>query len=171
GSSGPPPSFSRCRVAAVLYPGWPFAETELSQPEIPTPSRCIPWWTGSAPSSEGARLDAAVGAFAASHPEVPRPFDLGDVPDDVARDWGFSGHVRQRGWLSPSGVVAGQSARRTTTVPRWRPNTGRSMTEITRTGEWETLGKHFQGLRDVHLRELFADDPYRGSRLTLEDDG
>jgi glucose-6-phosphate isomerase len=33
---------------------------------------------------------------------------------------------------------------------------------------WSALGAHFEKLRDVHLRQLFADDRQRGERLTLE---
>ncbi len=33
---------------------------------------------------------------------------------------------------------------------------------------WVALGKHSAALRDVHLRTLFASDPSRGERLTLE---
>jgi glucose-6-phosphate isomerase len=31
---------------------------------------------------------------------------------------------------------------------------------------WKNLEKHYQKLRDVHLRQLFADDPARGERMT-----
>jgi glucose-6-phosphate isomerase len=33
---------------------------------------------------------------------------------------------------------------------------------------WRALEKHFQAIQHVHLRELFADDPTRGERLTAE---
>ena len=33
---------------------------------------------------------------------------------------------------------------------------------------WRALEAHHGRIRDVHLRELFADDPDRGERLTLE---
>ncbi|HEV7733346.1 MAG TPA: glucose-6-phosphate isomerase [Candidatus Binatia bacterium] len=33
---------------------------------------------------------------------------------------------------------------------------------------WKALGAHYQQIRDVHLRTLFADDAKRGERLTLE---
>ncbi len=33
---------------------------------------------------------------------------------------------------------------------------------------WALLEKHYQKLKDVHLRQLFADDPARGERLTAE---
>ncbi|MGH9277104.1 MAG: glucose-6-phosphate isomerase [Acidimicrobiales bacterium] len=45
------------------------------------------------------------------------------------------------------------------------------MSDITRTDEWEALAKHFQDMRDVHLRQLFADDPDRGTKLALEAEG
>jgi glucose-6-phosphate isomerase len=33
---------------------------------------------------------------------------------------------------------------------------------------WKALESHYQQLKDVHLRQLFADDPKRGERLTAE---
>ena len=33
---------------------------------------------------------------------------------------------------------------------------------------WNALTKHYASLREVHLRKLFADDPKRGERMTLE---
>ncbi|MGQ0805765.1 MAG: glucose-6-phosphate isomerase [Actinomycetota bacterium] len=45
------------------------------------------------------------------------------------------------------------------------------MPAITRTPEWKELREHHRAVRDVHLRDLFADDPERGERLTVEFDG
>ncbi|MEZ0095509.1 glucose-6-phosphate isomerase [Streptacidiphilus sp. EB129] len=39
---------------------------------------------------------------------------------------------------------------------------------LDRSPEWAELGKHRAQLGEVHLRELFADDPTRGSRYTLQ---
>jgi glucose-6-phosphate isomerase len=39
---------------------------------------------------------------------------------------------------------------------------------LTRRPEWQALGEHHRKIRDVHLRELFADDPGRGERLVAE---
>jgi glucose-6-phosphate isomerase len=39
------------------------------------------------------------------------------------------------------------------------------------TAAWRALEAHFEELRQVHLRELFADDPERGKRLALEAEG
>jgi glucose-6-phosphate isomerase len=36
---------------------------------------------------------------------------------------------------------------------------------------WTALGHHYEAIRDVHLRELFAQDPARGERLTAEGAG
>ena len=36
------------------------------------------------------------------------------------------------------------------------------------TPEWDALARHFAKLRDVHLRELFAEDPQRGDEMTVE---
>ena len=41
-------------------------------------------------------------------------------------------------------------------------------TPISATPEWEALGKHAAELSDVHLRDLFRDDPGRGERLVIE---
>ncbi|MFI5048210.1 MAG: glucose-6-phosphate isomerase, partial [Acidimicrobiia bacterium] len=42
------------------------------------------------------------------------------------------------------------------------------MTRITETPEWEALSAHFETLRDAHLRDLFADDPARGTALAVD---
>ena len=39
------------------------------------------------------------------------------------------------------------------------------------TSAWQALEGHAREMRDVHLRELFADDPARGERLTLDAEG
>jgi glucose-6-phosphate isomerase len=39
---------------------------------------------------------------------------------------------------------------------------------LTQRPAWKALGEHYQKIRDVHLRELFAADSRRGERLTLE---
>ncbi|HEX7059371.1 MAG TPA: glucose-6-phosphate isomerase [Solirubrobacterales bacterium] len=36
---------------------------------------------------------------------------------------------------------------------------------------WEALGSHFEGIRDTHLRDLFAADPGRGERLVADGAG
>ncbi|PPQ28054.1 glucose-6-phosphate isomerase [Rhodopila globiformis] len=36
---------------------------------------------------------------------------------------------------------------------------------------WKALATHYQQIKDVHLRQLFADDPGRGERLTAETGG
>ncbi|MFZ3210824.1 MAG: glucose-6-phosphate isomerase [Terriglobales bacterium] len=33
---------------------------------------------------------------------------------------------------------------------------------------WKDLGTHYKRIRELHLRQLFADDPKRGERLTVE---
>src|SRR5258708_31759004 len=33
---------------------------------------------------------------------------------------------------------------------------------------WKDLGAHYKKVQEVHLRDLFADDPKRGERLTVE---
>jgi glucose-6-phosphate isomerase len=39
---------------------------------------------------------------------------------------------------------------------------------LTQRPAWQALSAHFQTLRGHHLRQLFADDPERGTRLTVE---
>lgn len=42
------------------------------------------------------------------------------------------------------------------------------MTVLTQLPAWRALEAHYQAIRDVHLRRLFADDPGRGERLNAE---
>jgi glucose-6-phosphate isomerase len=44
-------------------------------------------------------------------------------------------------------------------------------TRLTEQPSWRALEKHYQTTRDLHLRTLFADDPKRGERFTLEAEG
>src|SRR5262252_2498714 len=39
---------------------------------------------------------------------------------------------------------------------------------VTERRAWKALAAHYQKIRDLHLRKLFADDPKRGERMTLE---
>src|SRR5262245_53693327 len=36
---------------------------------------------------------------------------------------------------------------------------------------WEALQKHYESMKALHLRQLFAEDPERGERLAVEDAG
>jgi len=40
--------------------------------------------------------------------------------------------------------------------------------KLTERPAWKALENHFSAVRDVHLRELFADDPTRGERMAVE---
>jgi glucose-6-phosphate isomerase len=42
---------------------------------------------------------------------------------------------------------------------------------LTQRPAWKALVAHHQKLQDMHLRKLFADDPKRGERLTLQGEG
>src|SRR5271163_263329 len=47
-------------------------------------------------------------------------------------------------------------------------------TKLTPLGErsaWKALGAHYQQIHDTHISQLFADDPTRGDRYTLESEG
>ena len=39
---------------------------------------------------------------------------------------------------------------------------------LTELPEWQALQTHYQATKDVHLRQLFADDPERGQRFSLQ---
>ncbi len=41
-------------------------------------------------------------------------------------------------------------------------------TPLTQRPTWKALGEHYQKIRDLHLRSLFAGDPGRGERFALE---
>jgi glucose-6-phosphate isomerase len=41
-------------------------------------------------------------------------------------------------------------------------------TPLTQRSSWKALEEHYQKVRDLHLRTLFADDPGRGERFALE---
>ncbi len=43
-----------------------------------------------------------------------------------------------------------------------------SIPQLTRLAAWQALETHYQKIRELHLRKLFADDPKRGERLTAE---
>jgi glucose-6-phosphate isomerase len=45
------------------------------------------------------------------------------------------------------------------------------MTQLTQRNAWKALEAHHAKIQDTHLRELFASDPTRGERLTLEAGG
>jgi glucose-6-phosphate isomerase len=42
------------------------------------------------------------------------------------------------------------------------------MAKLTETAAWQALQAHFADVKDLHLRQLFADDPARGTRFTAE---
>src|ERR1019366_2054457 len=46
-----------------------------------------------------------------------------------------------------------------------------STLSLTQRPAWRALGAHYEKIKDVHLRQLFADDPKRGERLVVEDVG
>ena len=39
---------------------------------------------------------------------------------------------------------------------------------LTKRPEWQALQAHYEQVKHLHLRQLFADDPQRGERLTLD---
>src|SRR5271156_1206567 len=44
----------------------------------------------------------------------------------------------------------------------------KAITPLTKRKAWKALGPHYKKISKIHLRKLFADDPKRGERLTLE---
>src|SRR5262249_10517098 len=43
-----------------------------------------------------------------------------------------------------------------------------AMTTLKQRSAWKALEAHFQKIRSTHMRQMFADDPKRGERLTTE---
>ncbi len=43
--------------------------------------------------------------------------------------------------------------------------------KLTESKEWKALQFHFEEMKDVHIKDLFADDPERAGRFTVEDMG
>jgi len=43
-----------------------------------------------------------------------------------------------------------------------------TITPLTKRKAWKALATHFKKVRELHLRDLFAQDPKRGARMTLE---
>ena len=43
--------------------------------------------------------------------------------------------------------------------------------KLTESREWKALQSHFEEMKDVHIRDLFADDPDRATRFTVESMG
>jgi glucose-6-phosphate isomerase len=49
--------------------------------------------------------------------------------------------------------------------------TAASQAKLTNRQSWKALETHYESIRNAHLRTLFADDPKRGERFTLESAG
>ena len=55
----------------------------------------------------------------------------------------------------------------TTTTPRRRPKIQRRTT-LPRRQAWKALQVHYKSMQATHLRTMFADDPQRGNRMSVE---
>jgi glucose-6-phosphate isomerase len=51
------------------------------------------------------------------------------------------------------------------------PSETPKMHPLTKRPQWKALEEHYQKMRNVHMRSLFADDPQRGDRLVAEGTG
>ena len=51
---------------------------------------------------------------------------------------------------------------------RGRPVMAAKAVPLTQRAAWKALGEHYEKIRNVHLRSLFADDPGRGERFAVE---
>ncbi len=49
-----------------------------------------------------------------------------------------------------------------------RPETNETLKPLVQRSAWEKLQAHYSRLQNAHLRDLFAEDPQRGERMTLE---
>jgi glucose-6-phosphate isomerase len=54
------------------------------------------------------------------------------------------------------------------TAPIGQPATGEPVEPLTSSKAWNALSRHYEAVRHAHLRTLFAEDPTRGERLTVE---
>ena len=43
-----------------------------------------------------------------------------------------------------------------------------TVSPVTEGRAWRALEAHYEKVRKMHLRKLFADDPHRGERMTAE---
>ncbi len=57
---------------------------------------------------------------------------------------------------------------RTMTSTTGRATDTRNTSSLTQRSAWKALQAHFESIRQLHLRELFENDPARGERMTLE---
>jgi glucose-6-phosphate isomerase len=53
-------------------------------------------------------------------------------------------------------------------APVGQSASGKPVEPLTTTKAWSALSRHYQAVRHAHLRTLFAEDPTRGDRLTVE---
>src|SRR6516165_6643173 len=58
--------------------------------------------------------------------------------------------------------------KRKTDNPMREPDMKPADSCLTERPAWRALAAHYQQMREVHLRKLFADDPGRGERMTIE---
>ncbi len=53
-------------------------------------------------------------------------------------------------------------------IPQPKPSRENSVAPLTTLAAWQALESHYTKVRELHLRKLFADDPARGERMTVE---
>jgi len=78
----------------------------------------------------------------------------------------------------PSHPVGGTMTMRQRALERWENEGGEipqptlsqenSIAPLTTLAAWQALENHYTKVRELHLRKLFADDPTRGERMTVE---
>ena len=121
------------------------------------------------------------------HAGKPMPADGGDADDDARRARG--GRRRRRRARREAAVGRARRASSTPGTTSWPTSTSRArrsprepggitmtMTETATTPlrerpAWKALETHHAEIADLHLRDLFAEDPSRGERLTAEGAG
>ncbi len=54
------------------------------------------------------------------------------------------------------------------TTPLGVGSKNQGVVPLTERGAWKALQSHYKNVRELHLRDLFADDPKRGERMTSE---
>lgn len=53
-------------------------------------------------------------------------------------------------------------------IPPLTTSQAKSIAPLTNLAAWQALENHYTKVRELHLRKLFADDPTRGERMTVE---
>src|SRR5579863_8568386 len=96
-------------------------------------------------------------------------------PESMSTSWPSSFSARARSPSSSPGTncwlvswTRAPSLRRPAKFAKGDPGMAAKPVPLTQRAAWKALGEHYQKVRNVHLRSMFADDPKRGERFAVE---